>query len=233
MVLCIAIIYSTYIDKKLLKYLPLIGVSILLNGRFGLILVVITVLLLLIANFRIINIWKNIKYLCYGTIMIIALLLVVDKLSPETSNWLMIGFNEVTSLIFQGEKKGNISQLMGNHLQFPNGIKLIFGQGHRIFGEYGKTSGYHPSDIGYVNDLFLGGVVYVLILYPAILDFVINRSSWRLISDPSKKSFIQLSSIMLATCLIIANYKGEVFRGGLLVTGAILISLIISEEAKC
>ncbi len=46
---------------------------------------------------------------------------------------------------------------------FPSGISLIFGTGHTIY----EAEGYAHSDIGYVNDLWMSGIVGSLLLYAA------------------------------------------------------------------
>ena len=45
----------------------------------------------------------------------------------------------------------------------PTGLALVFGTGHSIYG----AEGYPNSDVGYVNDLWLGGIIGTLILYAA------------------------------------------------------------------
>ncbi len=45
----------------------------------------------------------------------------------------------------------------------PIGSALVFGTGHSIYG----AEGYPHSDVGYINDLWVGGIVGALILYAA------------------------------------------------------------------
>ena len=43
---------------------------------------------------------------------------------------------------------------------FPEGMEFVFGRGHRVYGEAAKQAGYTASDIGFVNDMFMGGLIY-------------------------------------------------------------------------
>ncbi len=45
----------------------------------------------------------------------------------------------------------------------PTGLALVFGTGHSVYG----AEGYPHSDVGYINDLWTGGIVGTLILYAA------------------------------------------------------------------
>ena len=46
---------------------------------------------------------------------------------------------------------------------FPTGVALIFGTGHTVY----EAEGYDHSDVGYVNDLWMAGIVGSLLLYAA------------------------------------------------------------------
>ena len=46
---------------------------------------------------------------------------------------------------------------------FPSGVSLIFGTGHTVY----EAEGYSHSDVGYVNDLWMAGIIGSLLLYAA------------------------------------------------------------------
>lgn len=49
------------------------------------------------------------------------------------------------------------------------------GEGYRVYGEFGLLHGKIPSDIGFVNDMFMGGILYIVLLYGAIIRFVLKK----------------------------------------------------------
>lgn len=48
---------------------------------------------------------------------------------------------------------------------FPSGASLVFGTGHTIY----EAEGYAHSDVGYVNDLWMSGIIGSLLLYAAFV----------------------------------------------------------------
>lgn len=82
---------------------------------------------------------------------------------------------------------------------FPPTRILLFGSGHSIFG----AEGYPNSDVGYVNDLWLGGIVGCLILYASFA--VLILSAFRRSEDLRRK----LLTVFLAASLAVFQIKAN------------------------
>lgn len=77
---------------------------------------------------------------------------------------------------------------------------LVFGEGRSLFGK-GAILGYY-SDIGYVNQIFIGGLIFAGLLL--IYELVLYMHLWKM----TNKKFLPV--LMFASALIF-NYKGLAF----------------------
>ena len=139
--------------------------------------------------------------------------------------WITQSFTEVFAWIKGGENQGTIDTL-SKMLLFPNGWGMVFGEGFRL---YGNSMGYIHSDIGYVNDMFMGGLIYCTILYITIFRYLADFKSRTMIM-----SHKFLLSFMFILSLSIANYKGEALRGGLILLGVVFIKFLLDwDDSVC
>lgn len=232
-ILCgVALFYSVFRSPKYFIYLPFILLAILMNGRFG-ILVFLLAPIILVA-YTLINGKVNLKALkiSFYTILVIGTgMFIIMLVAPFTYDWIVSGIMEVVNLVIYGEKVGNVDVLT-DMFHFPKGIGFLLGEGHRIIGRDGRALGYIPSDIGYVNDMFMGGIVYVSMLYGSIFSFILRNDKKRSATVKSEVMLPSLISKYLLFALLLANLKGEVMRGGLVLVGAIFIKLIFVKSKE-
>lgn len=227
----VAAIYAIFKSYKYLFYLPFILLAILLNGRIGLIVFVIGTIVgyfvILMSGKQII---KTVRYIFIIIIIMGISLVGLREVSPYTYDWILGGVEDTIVLLTNNELKQNYTALFDTMLYFPEGCSLIFGEGHRVYGEHGITRGYiYPSDIGYVNDMFMGGIIYISILYGSILKFLLSRHTNRLMGI-KYRNMNRVISIALVSMLLVANYKGEIMRGGTALLGAIFIKLVLNDK---
>ena len=208
-------------EKKNIFYSLLILLAIFVNGRTGVIIYVLTIaissLLKIVEGKKILKILKRI------TLIIILFLLLIQSLKifiPNTYNFIKTFANDTTNLIFGEEKTGNYD-ILSNTFYLPDNNKILFGQGIRVYGEEGTINNYTPSDIGYVNDLFMGGIIYCILIYTAYIYFI----------SSSKNKIITASFIM---ALVISNYKGEIFRAPIIIFAITCFGIIniLNERNK-
>lgn len=111
-------------------------------------------------------------------------------------------------------------------MKFPE-QNILFGYGFRIYNLNAIVTNItnitinQSSDIGYVNDLFLGGLMYLLLLYIPIFYYILSSSKW------SKKFQHTGLPLVLLLTLLIADYKGETMRNGNLLLGVITLATLI------
>ncbi|MDI6498961.1 hypothetical protein QMA60_10355 [Leuconostoc suionicum] len=212
----IAVFFSLKKSKLYLLYLPIILLLVLLNGRTGLVVFGIG---------SIIIIFKNAKRLSSLLILsassafgIYLTFYLLKTLSQDTYVWIISFFSDTLNLI-NGDATGNYTQL---GMQLPKD-NLLFGYGFRIYDLNTILSNitiYQRSDIGYANDLFLGGIVYIILLYIPILFYVYLSTA-----NDNKFKGTGLS-FFLVIALLIADYKGETMRNGNLLLLVITLSML-------
>lgn len=218
----IAVFLSIKKSKLYLIYVPIILLLVLLNGRTGLIVFIIGSIIIIFQNSR--RFTHIVGLLILSSLGIYAVFYLISIFSIETYNWIL-GFFTDTSNLLDGKATGNYTQL---GMQFPS-ENLIFGYGFRIFDPSKVISNgifFRQSDIGYVNDLFLGGIVYLILLYIPIFTYILSSAD----KDVQFKNS-GLSFFLLIT-LVIADYKGETMRNGNLLLLIITITVLIRMPKK-
>ncbi|MHC1749576.1 MAG: hypothetical protein AB9856_14995 [Cellulosilyticaceae bacterium] len=227
----IAVIYAVWKDKKYCIYIPFIIFIILVNGRTGIAIMLIGIAVafscMLINKIRIV---KIIKYIILLSIVVSFSIISLKVISPTTYEWLNDGVQEIVKLFTTGEKEGNFKVLIDDMWFLPQGIGMIFGEGYSVYAGAGKMFGSGSSDIGYINDLFMGGLVYVGILYGSYIKFLLSKTVSRSKTEMSKiNRSISLSFIVM---LLVANYKGECMRGTNLLLGMIFVKILLLDELE-
>jgi hypothetical protein len=219
--------YSIFKKRSYLIYLPFLLLIIFLNGRFGLAIFFVGILFLLFTY--ILKGQMHIKFLHYTlilTIIVIIIVFLISFISPYTYNWLKNGFFDIINLIFNNEMSGNVKLLFGDMIFFPEGWDFIFGKGFRVYGEYGTKILSMQSDIGYINDIFMGGIIYIILLYGTIYNFILSQFRYK---NMYLFNVYNLIYFFLIIALILSNYKGEVMRGRTILLGCFFIKMILSN----
>lgn len=229
-ILCtIAFVYAILKKWNYIIYIPFLLINILLNGRIGLVVfivgVVISVLYLLLKGK---SKSKVIAYMLFSIIALISILTIAKHIVPNTFNWIISGFNDTINFFLDRELSGNYTTLFETMLFTPPNI--IFGEGFRVYAGNALEYGFNSSDIGYVNDLFMGGIVYVIILYLSIFKFIFTNGN----NKNKTKEFIinKTISYSLFFMLLVANFKGECMRSGLVVLIIVFIKLALNDNDK-
>lgn len=227
----IAFFYSIFKDRKYLIYLPFIFLVILLNGRFGMLVFLLApIVVVLYFTLKGKISFKMMKISILATVMIILGTLSLRIVSPYTYNWIVGGIEDTINLIIYNEQTGNYEALLGTHLSIPKGSGIIFGKGFRLFGGSGRHMGYNSSDIGYVNDIFMGGIIYICILYGTVLRFLLRKPANNHFTSKIDYNLHMLISKFIVVALLVSNFKGEVMRGGIVLLVAIFLKIVTSCE---
>ena len=214
--------YGMMKDKKYLLYLPLIFIVSILNGRTGIIVGIVGIAIVLVYLF----IKSKNKNKIIPAILGIALLLavarvIIEKFLPNVYTFIMSALNEFITFVSTGELSGTSLYLLKDGLILPEGVDLIFGTGNRVYGA--ESSIGVSSDIGFVNDLFMGGIIYAGILYSSYI---------ALISSTFRKKDISFMGVLIIFALLIANWKGEIFKNATFIIGLFFVVLINMIELK-
>lgn len=185
------------IKKSFLYTIPIITlfISIIFNARIGMVVVLIAIILLVLIN-KI----KFKRFLIPALIIIVFInILLESSFSSSNSKSLEWGFHIFTETIdfFNGTGETNTySVLFGDMFFFPkNTNEFLFGTGEDIFLNIKRS-----SDVGYVLQIFKGGIFYLIIL----LFFLILM--YRRVRRIDHDKFLPIFFILV---ILIANIKGD------------------------
>lgn len=204
MLAAVAVYFALNYRFRGIRYVPLILVAILLNGRTG-IIVFAAMAGLMILGQSLRGRTATAAMNPFVRLVIIASLaglmsvtwFVVSQLSPITARFLQ-GFVEDTSaLVNDGSLQGNYSVLFSDVLVVPDGLALIWGTGDDIYENVGFR-----TDVGLTNDLFMGGLIFVVIGYGTLAYFLLKSS------NPDTILFVALF-----VGFAIGILKGQIFIG--------------------
>lgn len=169
--------------------------SVVVNARTGLFPVILTALFLLLRSLRKRDVRTFVK-IGIGVAAVAVAFVVLLKVFPEIAAFALDFFLQISG--FLGDS-GIGSSAYGTMLKFPDTLTgIVFGEGRSIFLE---EMGYR-SDIAYVNQLFMGGLVFVAALL--VYEFIVYRKI-------CKRSGTFLFPTVCFLSLLIFNYKGTAF----------------------
>lgn len=219
----ISLVLAKYKSRKYYFLVPFFVISILLNGRIGLISLLVAPLVIFIFRLN--------KHF-FREISAVALLILIAFFSVQQiksiadgnsemalwATWVSKGADEVMNYIATGEESGNIA--VASSMWFaPKGVELIFGTGENVFGRINNG-----SDLGYVVNLYYGGIIFSIILYFAYLLFIIQATG--------KDVVERIMLVSLAVFLLFANFKGNVFRPNEIINGSVLLVVFSTALRK-
>lgn len=106
----------------------------------------------------------------------------------------------------------------------PTGRILLFGSGHTIYG----ADGYLHSDVGYVNDLWMGGIVGSLLLYFAFGSLI--AAAFR----SAEEIWLRLLILLFGASMLIFQIKANavMFNAGTVLILPMLFLVILQGKQK-
>jgi hypothetical protein len=196
-------------QRKYLLLVPLMVISVLLNSRTAMVIMLIgiVVMFLLSGVQPKVSIKQILEGFAVGMLLLImAVIGVKSILSMKESSssswyagWIISGFEQIVGL-FSGEKSGYFKYASKSSTwTMPKGLALLFGTGQEAIGMHDGLKG---TDVGYINYLWIGGIVYSLMLFGLI---------WLLIRPISKKKRNRWYFWFLVIAMLCLNVKDVVF----------------------
>ncbi|WP_164232984.1 hypothetical protein [Microbacterium hydrocarbonoxydans] len=204
MLAAVAVYFTLNYRFRGIRYVPLILVAILLNGRTGIIVfAVMAVLMILGQTFRgkigaviVSPLARLFTVASLAGLMSVAWF-VVSQLSPITARFLQGLVEDTSALVNDGSLQGNYGVLFSEVLVVPEGLALIWGTGDDIYANEGFR-----TDVGLTNDLFMGGLIFVVLGYGTLAYFLLKDSK------PDTILFVALF-----VGFAIGILKGQIFIG--------------------
>ena len=168
-----------------LLFVPFLFITVFFNSRSGLIIFAIGLICSLPALFQSQN--KKQKILLLSSLlgliaMLIGGLFIFNIYFPKTVEWVTRDITSIFKFLFtgyKGEMSTNTASVLFSERfwKFPDFPKIISGTGHTVFA----IKGFANSDVGYVNDLWLCGIIGCLLLYGLFIYLFFKM--WKLSPD--------------------------------------------------
>lgn len=201
---------------------PILLFSSIVNARVGIVVFLCGVIIVIITskkkvkeNFKLIGIISAITV----AILILIFIIILNS-KNSTMQWIML-FIEDTCNLFKGKKTGTFEFLFGSFIRFPELKNIFFGTGRDIF----LLDTGMRSDIGYINDIWFGGIMYIVISYGAFINYYFKAFN-------RKYNFNIFISIMLITTFVVTNIKGSIVGNNEFINLSMLLSTILILKNK-
>lgn len=206
----IALIINDIINKQSNLFKNILAIilaffAIGINARVGFIPIL---MYLTFITFNNITLKKTIYILL--TVSVIAIVSFHLYENNEQFAWaikpIIWGFNFITN---NGEEIGHLRPLFGQFIFFSdNPHEIIWGTGKNVFyGAYISGNGFVNSDVGYIQQISYGGIVYLLLIVSFfILMFI------KLIKSTDHDSFNKFIPFTFIFTILLCNIKGNFFQ---------------------
>ena len=202
----LAVVYGINQGHKKKYYFlgGLMCLSGVINARTA--IVVVLVGLFSFFFFSKIKLRKKIRMITLISIFLIVFILIIIPIMQEYANmnleWITKGFEEIVTLLTGQGATGYFTYIVDGRRTVlpPTLFDTIFGLGVRTMGgnKYGVG-----SDIGYINDIWLGGIVYCILIYSLFGYFI-----WKM--HKNKNRMVAFWGNMLLITFPLLNIKGYV-----------------------
>lgn len=229
----IAIYLGAKKNWRYFLFVPTIAFSAMINARTSMVVLAVAVLIFAAGSLKPTR--KTFAMIIILPIVAAVVLtlggLVLQRVSPLTYGWVESGFNQILDF-FRNETGYGYFEYLTDPRKWivPSGTQLLFGTGYRAMG--GNPFGVR-SDIGYINDLWFGGVLYTVALYLATtLCFVAtHRFSWKKEDGRVSRYVLSVYIVMLP----ILNFKTPIIAMGPFTSVVIIVMIytgLIKRENK-
>src|SRR5699024_6579900 len=132
-------------------------------------------------------------------IVIVGFNKVISSIFPDVYKWLSTGVEEIIGFFSGNVEEGYFSYLFDEN-NYPLPDNILFGEGNRALKGISIS-----SDIGYINDLWLGGLIYLVIMYSLTLynTIILYKNKYN--------NFYSFFAVFYLTTVIFINFKGVAF----------------------
>lgn len=195
-------------NKKYYWAVPFILFSAVVNARTSLVIFIGAILVLFFTS-KI----KLRNKIIFGALILFAILgghYFLEYLRMNSTNQtvgFVVEFFDVMGAFFRGDTTGYfIYATNTSKYVLPTGIHFIFGIGKNIFTRSSDIA--YTSDIGFVNDIWVGGIVFSVLFYLFWAWMCISIKKSVSENDKRTSSFALIGIIIVA--LAASNFKGIV-----------------------
>jgi hypothetical protein len=214
------------LEKKrfYLIFVPFLLFSSIINARAPILLFFLGMLFIILKTKT-----KILKFSAY-LILIITISYIFIELQEiilttnrvTTIDWVIEGYNEILDFIIIGRSDGYFFSYFTDieTYRLPIGVALIFGNGTRSLKDFGPGV---FSDVGFINDIWLGGFIYTFFLYSMF--FLLSFSNTLNFKSKNMKTLRIINYLVVITFLL-GNLKGVILSKNEITTTFIFLYVI-------
>lgn len=183
--------------------IPFFIASIILNARTGLVVAVSSLVCYVFFNFNKFKSWGSLVIGGCVAFVIMSYLLNAYGFNDDQMYFIRDFFDQLTEVEEVGLQGGDgaIGALTTSHLVWPEGGEWVFGKGYIIMGR----AGGHNSDVGFIQQLNYGGLIYIIILLSILVCMFRRLRNLNVSKD---------IVLFLMITFAIANFKGNFMMMG-------------------
>lgn len=195
-------IFLAFYKRKPLYFLlaPILAIVPFLNARTGIIILALSLLfsIPLLIDMKKSDRKKFSKVFLFIFLLIILLIGIIFLVSPKIMQSTFNDIGSIFEFLFTGQKgpeRSNTASVLFSKRfwTLPPFPEIIFGTGHTIF----SVKGFAHSDVGYINDLWLCGILGVMILYGVFIKLF--YSAIKIEKSKVNKCLVLFLALSLAT----------------------------------
>ena len=197
MIIVFSFIYGK--NEKWFKWIIIFAlIACLVNARTGVLVAIVGILIHYMFSKQYLN------FIIITVIGIIGYVYIYDILSlflsEESVDWIGVFINQMEAMASGDTSEGGLDYFTQDMAITPDStMGWIYGYGISPFGGATINGKYYFSDMGFVIQLFYGGIIYCTLLYLLVLRVCIRLWGMR------QKTF----SIFLFVTFLIINFKGR------------------------
>lgn len=222
---CIGIFLGITKNYKYLLFVPTIAFSAFINARTSIVVMIIGIVVAFWVSGKISTKTKArvLMTAAFALVVVIVGLIVLRQASPTTYEWLLSGAGQILDF-FRNETDYGYFEYATDSQKWavPSGIGLLIGTGCRILGA--NKFNIH-SDIGYINDIWLGGLLYCFAVYSLVALSLIKVK--RDADKTGDKMTVRFIVLTYALSLPIMNIKTYIISLGAFTTLLIIVGVYV------
>lgn len=202
--------YALRGEKFYLLSFPSIAFSAVLNTRTSLLFLavgVVVVFFFSLAKGKISSIFKFALFAIVISVMVGLGMGIIQEYNPQTFIWLNLGYEQISSFITGADTSlGYFGELEGMTVySMPSGIDFVFGVGTSALGGLLKYNA--RSDVGFINDLWRGGLLCSAILILLFFNMLRQMLNSKILEQQDRLFIVVYFSIVF----VLTNIKGSFF----------------------
>lgn len=223
-------ILSVYMGLKYkwiyICYFPFLAFSAIINARTSIVIFIIGIFAMLITLKPKLKNIRNTIIISLLLVAIFSLVMNITKKNPSlTYAWIQDGVYEISDFIKGDRSAGYYFGYLSDNRRYeiPKDFGLIIGKGTRA---YSGNKYNLASDIGYINDIWLGGILYFFSVYIYFGSIIFDIKKYKTSYDISKFLFYFIIGTMIVT-----NIKGIILSKNDFTTIVFLLYVFVNSSS--